>query len=281
MESIWELYLSKTWVEPFLVYSIASFATVAGVLFVLTLIKRSEKIELRKNHYTYSVLIERIFMSVVFEDLTYATIKQNTEYSNYLSLKTFKKQMLKSIINLHLNYEGIYARKLEAFYFESGLMKNSIGKLKSQKWEVVCAGIQELAEMNVTKVFPALVKISKTRNKIVKITALKACAELNGNKGILHLKDHNDPIDMWTQVNIINAFKRNYVENDEDVELLLESENSTVVSLGLKIIHTLELANKLPFVTHLTEHSPNDAIRFEAQELLRFLTTKTKRNGDF
>jgi hypothetical protein len=273
MENFWEIYRSNTWVEPFLVFSIAAFVFIAGLLFMLTLIKRSRKIEIRKNHYTYSILIERIFMGVIFEDLTYASIKENDDYKNYLSLKYFKRQMLKSIINMHHNYEGIYARKLKNFYFESGLMKHSVSKLKSQKWEVVCAGIQELAEMNITKVFPALVKISKTKNKTVKITALKACAELNGNKGILHLKDHNDPIDMWTQVNIINAFKRNYVINDnDDVELLLGSENSTVVSLGLKIIRTLELANKVPFVEHLAENSPNDAIKLEAHEVLRFLT---------
>jgi len=279
MESIWEFYKSGIWVEPFLHISIVIFLTVAAMLFLFTIAIRSEKIERRKRHAGYEAVIEKIFMQVVFEDRNYTFFTSNQEYSVYLSIKNFRKQMLKSIINLHQNYDGIYAKKLENFYFESGLIKTSLSKIKSQKWQVVCSGIQELAEMNITKAFPALVKISKTKNKEVKIIALKACAKLNGNKGIIHLADHKDPIDLWTQVNIIGAFKRNYVEDNEDTEKLLASQNATVVSLGLKIIQTLELASKVPYVTHLIEHAPNEAIKLEAQNVLRFLITKTKLNN--
>lgn len=279
MESIWEYYRSGIWVEPFLDISIAIFLVVAALLFIFTIAIRSEKIERRKRHDQYSSVIEKIFMMVIFENRNYHSFKTDPEYSAYLSIKNFRRQMIKSIINLHQNYDGTYAKKLETFYFESGLIKTSFLKLKSQKWQVVCSGMQELAEMNITKAFPALVKISKTKNKEVKIIALKACAKLNGNKGIIHLTDHKDPIDMWTQVNIISAFKRNYIEDNEDTEKLLTSQNTTVISLGLKIIHTLELASKVPHIIHLIEHAPNDAIKLEAQDVLRFLITKTKLNN--
>lgn len=279
MEKIWEFYRSGIWVEPFLHFSIASFLLIAAILFILIIAIRSEKIERRKRHILYEAVVEKIFMLVVFENRNYNFFTSNPEYTSYLSIKNFRKQMLKSIINLHQNYDGVYAKKLETFYFESGLIKTSLSKMKSNKWQVVCSGIQELAEMNVTKAFPALVKISKSKNKEVKIIAIKACAKLNGNKGIVHLTDHKDPIDLWTQVNIIGAFKRNYVEDNEDTEKLLTSQNTTVVSLGLKIIQTLELASKVPYITHLIEHAPNDAIKLEAQDVLRFLITKTKSNN--
>lgn len=279
MESIWEFYRSGIWIEPFLHISIATFLAIAAILFIFTIAIRSEKIERRKRHSEYDTIIEKIFMSVVFEDRNYDSFKSDSLYSPYFSIRNFRKQMLKSIINLHQNYDGIYAKKLERFYFESGLIRTSFSKLKSQKWQVVCSGMQELAEMNVRKAFPALVKISKSKNKEVKIIALKACAKLNGNKGIIHLADHKDPIDLWTQVNIIGAFKRNYVEDNEDTEKLLTSQNKTVISLGLKIIQTLELASKVPYIINLIEHAPNDAIKLEAQEVLRFLITKTKLNN--
>lgn len=280
MENLWEAYKAGGWVEPFLIWSISLFAAIAVMLFMFIIVIRSQKIERRKRHAIYSVAIENIFMSVVFEDRSYASIKEDSEYKKFMPKKYFRKQMMKSLINLHQNYEGIYARKLEAFYYDSGLMKVSFGKLKSQNWEVVCSGIQELAEMRVTKAFPAFVKLAKTRNKELKITAIKACTKLSGSKGIVHLIDHKDPIDLWEQVNIIGAFKRNYLEDNEDVELLLTSGNTTVVSLGLKIIHTLELARRAPFVAELIENSPNDQIRLEAQDVLHFLNTKIRNGND-
>ena len=280
MENLWDLYKSGVWVEPFLVYSIAIFMAVGAMLFMFIIVIRSEKIERRKRHNLYEPIIENIFMSVVFEGRSYVAIKEDPQYEKFICLKTFSKQMLKSLRNLHQNYEGIYAKKLEDFYFESGLIKTSFAKLKSKNWQVVCTGIQELSEMKVSKAFPALVKLSHTRNKEVKITAIKACAKLNAGKGLVHLADHKDPIDMWEQVNIVSAFKRNYVEDDDAIELLLASGNTTVVSLGLKIIHTLELARKAPFVLSLIENSPNDMIRLEAQDVLHFLNTQTKNGND-
>lgn len=281
MERLLEIYNSATWAEAMLIFAIILFIGIAGWLFFFIIVIRSEKIERRKKHDQYSPIIDTIFMSVVFAERNYASIKEDPEYTDYLKKKNFRKQMMKSIINLHQNYGGTSARVLEAFYYESGLMKTSLCKLKSNEWQVVCMGIQELAEMKVSKAFPALVKLINSRNKEIKITAIKACTALNVNKGIVHLTQHKDPIDMWEQVNIINAFKRNYAEENEDVEILLTSGNMTVVSLGLKIIHTLELARKIPYVADLVVHAPNDAIKLEAQDLLHFLTTKTKNDDWF
>jgi len=272
MESIWEAYKAGIWVEPFLVYSIILFIVVGVTLFLAIIIIRSEKINRRKNHAVYSEIIDNMFMTVVFTNAAYEQLKLNNDFAPYIGLKYFRKQMLRAIINLHQNYEGVYAKKLEDFYFQSGLMAMSVSKLKSQNWEVVCKGIQELAEMQVTKVFPALVKISKTSNKQVTIAALKACAKLNGSKGLAHLSTYKYPIDMWTQVNIISAFKRTYAHNEhESVEVLLTSANTSIVSLGLKIIHTLELSPMIPVVMQLIDNAPNDHIRQEANDVLHYL----------
>lgn len=281
MESFWQSYKSGIWVTPFLYWSIVLFVTTALLLFMLIMIIRSEKIERRKRYGRYDPVIDKLFMNVVFGERSYASIKTDAEYAGFINLKNFRKQMMKSIINLHQNYDGQSARILENFYFQSGLIRTSFSKLKSRKLQEVCSGIQELAEMNITKAFPMLVKLSRSDNKVIKITAIKACAKLNGNKGIVHLTYHKDPIDMWEQINIIGSFKRNYAEENEEVEILLTSGNTTVISLGLKIIHTLELARKVPYVADLIENAPNEQIRLEAQELMHFLTTKIRKGDDW
>ncbi|RDI11115.1 HEAT repeat domain-containing protein [Flavobacterium sp. AG291] len=281
MEHIWNSYKSGIWLDTILLWLILLFVGVAGMLFLFIIVIRSEKITRRKNYYNYNTVIETIFMQVVFAGRSYASVANDQEYSKYFKIKHFRKQLMKSLINMHQNYDGTSAKILESFYFESGLMETSLAKLKNRKTHIVCSGIQELAEMKITKAFPLLVKLSQSRSKEIKIAAIKACTKLNGNKGIVHLVYHKDPIDMWEQVNIVSAFKRNYVEDNDEIELLLTSGNTTVISLGLKIIHTLELARKLPYVVDLAENAPNEHIKLEAQELLLFLTTKNQGDDRF
>ena len=130
--------------------------------------------------------------------------------------------------------------------------------------------------VNVENAFGILMNLSQSRNKILKATALNACIKLNGTNGILHLTSHPDPIDEWTQINIINALKKRDIEDTQGIELLLESKNSTVIRLGLKIISTLHLSNKAGFISELIENAPSNAIKFEAQAVMEAFTTNTR-----
>jgi hypothetical protein len=55
---------------------------------------------------------------------------------------------------------------------------------------------------------------------------------------------------------------------------LLESQNTTVIALGLKLIKELKLTQKIPYVTKLVANAPNTLIKYEAQNLLQILTVK-------
>lgn len=278
MNELWQLYKSKTWVEPFLVYSIYLFILVTVVLFVLIMISRSKKIRNERLIKKYQITIEKMLFSILFGNENYESIKKEEGFMIMNQKPLFRNQLLESVINLHQNYEGIYAKKLESFYFESSLINDSFEKLKSRHWEIKCKGIKELAEMNVSKIFNTLVKISKSKNKTLKITALNACIKLNGTNGITHLIDHKDPIDLWTQLNILSAFKKGNIENTNGIELLLTSKNKTVVSLGLKIIQTLYLSQKVAFINQLIATTKSDKIKAEAENVLHlFLNPKSSK----
>lgn len=278
MNELWQLYKSKTWVEPFLVYSIYLFILVTIVLFVLIMISRSTKIRNERLIKKYEISIEKMLFSILFGNENYETIKKEEGFMTMNQKPLFRNQLLESVINLHQNYEGIYAKKLESFYFESNLINDSFEKLKSRHWEIKCKGIKELAEMNVSKIFNTLVKISKSKNKTLKITALNACIKLNGTNGITHLINHKDPIDLWTQLNILSAFKKGNIENTNGIELLLTSKNKTVVSLGLKIIQTLYLSQKVAFINQLIATTKSDKIKVEAENVLHlFVNPKSSK----
>jgi len=267
-----EYYVSGTDVESFLILSISLFITASFILYLLIIRSRSKNIRKERLRAEYSKIIERLMFTIVFQDISFSDIQEDKEYMMLSKTSFFREVLMESIINLHKNYEGIYAQKLERFYKESGLINDSFKKLRSLKWEIKCKGITELAEMNITEAFDTIIKAATVRNKTLKITAINASIKLGGTKGIVHLTAHPYPIDDWTQVNIISAFKKHDIGDVKGVELLLESQNTTVITLGLKLIKELKLTQKLPYIVQLAAKAPNTLIQNEAQNVLQALT---------
>lgn len=272
MINIWEYYTSGTWTEPFLILSIGLFVSASFFLYLLIIKSRSNNIRKERLRFEYSTLIDKLLFSVAFEETPLSVVLQDENYIRLSGKSFFREVLTESLINLHKNYDGQYAQKLEQFYKESGLRNDSLKKLKSLKWNVKCKGITELSEMNIHEAFDAIVVCSKARNKTLQITAINACIKLEGIKGIVHLTEHPYPIDDWTKVNIIGAFKKHDIGDTKGVELLLESKNTTVVALGLKLIKELKLTQKVSYVEQLAEKAPNTLIKYEAQNVLQTLT---------
>jgi hypothetical protein len=274
MIKLWDLYKSGEWVVPFLTVSIIIFIAVSFILYLLIIESRNKKIKRERLRTEYSLFIEKLMFSIVFQNIPFSAIKEDKEYSILSNIPFFRTVIMESIMDLHKNYEGVYTQKLERFYKESGLINDSFKKLKSLKWEIKCKGITELAEMNITEAVDQIITMpSKTRKKTLKITAVNACIKLDGTKSIERLIKYRYPIDDWTQINIIHAFKKHDMDDIKGIELLLESQNTTVIALGLKLIKEMKLTQKLSFVKQLADNAPNALIQYEAQSVLQVLNS--------
>ncbi|MDQ8014233.1 MAG: hypothetical protein REI96_17400 [Flavobacterium nitrogenifigens] len=272
MREFWELYKNGQWEVPFLTFSIYLFVAASLILYLIIVASRNDKIKKERLSKEYSSIIDKVMSAVIFQDVSFAEVKKDKNFLVLFDTSFFREVLTESLINLHKNYEGIYAQKLEQFYKESGLIKDSFRKLKSLKWEVKCKGITELAEFNIKEAFDRIIVYSKARKKTLKIVALNAAIKLEGTESVNYLVEHSDPIDDWMQLNIIGAFKKHDVGDTVGIEHLLESQNTTVVALGLKLIKELKLTQKLPHVVHLAENTSNTVIKYKAQSLLQALT---------
>ncbi|MHC0440222.1 hypothetical protein [Flavobacterium sp. 3-210] len=272
MKKVLELYEKGDWVVPFLIFSIYLFIGASFVLYLVIVWSRNKNIKREKRRIEYSEFIEKLMSAVVFENVTFSVINEDKNSIALFKKAFFREVVMETIINLHKNYDGVFAQKLEQFYQDSGLIKDSFKKLRNFRWEVKCKGITELAEFNINEAFETIITFSKARKKTLKITSINACIKLAGTKGIVHLAEHTDPIDDWMQLNIIGAFKKHDIGDTKGVELLLESKNTTVITLGLKLIKELKLTQKLPYVSQLIDHAPNTLIQYEAQNVLQTLT---------
>ncbi|MET3029456.1 hypothetical protein ABXT06_22465 [Flavobacterium sp. UW10123] len=272
MTEFWELYKNGQWEVPFLTFSIYLFVSASLILYLIIVASRNSKIKRERLSKEYSEVIDKIMSDVVFEEIPFTEVKKDKNFLVLFDTSFFREVLTDSLINLHKNYEGVYAQKLEQFYKDSGLIKDSFKKLKSLKWEVKCKGITELSEFNIREAFDQIIVYSKARKKTLKIVAINAAIKLEGTESIKYLVEHSDPIDDWMQLNIIGAFKKHDVGDTVGIEHLLESQNTTVIALGLKLIKELKLSQKLPYVVHLADNTSNTIIKYEAQSILQTLT---------
>lgn len=268
MEQLWQLYQNKSWVEPFLLYSIYFFMFISLVLFSSIIVFRKTKLRNQRLEERFTPIIEHILSQNLFES---AFFSEFSSYEKLFKNGVFRNLMMESIINLHQNYDGSYAENLENFYEDSGLINDSYQKLNSNEWEIKCKGIKELAEMNVIEAFESFIKMSKSDNKTLTIVAVNACIKLNGSSGIRHLVRHKHSFDLWTQLNILDALKQGNLTHIQGIEYLLTSRNLSVVSLGLKAIQSLNLSEKAHFVQELIDESTNEDILIEARSVLKKL----------
>jgi len=266
------LYFTDEWLESFLIFSIGLFVASAFLLYLLIIRSRNNKIKKDKQRIEYDQFIEKILFSVVFNEATFSSLKADKEFIILLKKVFFREVLMESIINLHKNYDGLYAEKLEQFYRDSGLINDSLKKIQSHRWEIQCKGINELAELNIEDAFDEIIQLAATTNVTLKITALSASIKLGGSKGVKHLIQQTDPIDNWMQVNIIAAFKKHNIDSIEGIELLLKSVNQTVVLLGLKLIKELKLTQKVVFVQKLVAETGSKELQLEAQNVVKALT---------
>jgi hypothetical protein len=258
-------------IESLLLYATFLFIIIAVFIFSLTIFSRNKKIRIERLQAKYNPIIENILMSVLFADAHYETIKNDSETEILFSNKILREQMIASIMNLHENYGGAYAGKLKEFYIESDLIRDSYVKFRNSKWELKCKGIKELSEMSVAEVFDELVGLTNSDNQTVAITAINACIKLDGTNGMIQLSKHVHHIDVWTQLNIIDALKRSDIDNVDGIELLLSSKNDTIVSLGLKIIQSFRLSNFRDSVLEFTDQSEKGTLKNEADKVAEIL----------
>ncbi|MFN8429894.1 MAG: hypothetical protein U0V04_07940 [Spirosomataceae bacterium] len=264
-----EIQNKHDWVEPFLMVAIMFFVLLSLSIFGVIIYIRQKKIKVQSKEEQFKEAIEEILFKILFDGIDFNNINKNFAFRKFNDQPFFRNLMMRSIIDLHKNYDGLQAVRLEAFYRESGLIEDSIQKMKDHEWEVKCMGVVELSEMNIKEVFEDIARISlKTKNKILKITAINACIKLDANRGILHLTGHRYRFDVWTQVNILDAITKLNIEHLNGIDRLLISKNKSVVSLGLKIIKTFQLAELMPEISNITASIDSQSIKKEGIELM-------------
>lgn len=271
MNGFWDAYTGKQWVEGFLVISVALFTLIVITLFILTVISRLKNIRKEKRKVIYAPVINQLLSAVLFEDKTYKDIKEEELYVKHLRKKLFRYQLLKSIVKLYKNYSGAYAEKLQNFYIESTLIRLSFQKLRNRRWYIKCFGINELSDMNIKKMYPVILELTKAKQNPLKIVALIAIINLKGMGALQILSYYEDHLNDWIQLNLLEAIKKSDRDDVPDFGYLLSAKNPSIIVLGLRLIAYFNQAQHLQTVHNFQQNMYSEYIKRQAKKTLEDL----------
>jgi hypothetical protein len=148
----------------------------------------------------------------------------------------FTRLLLKTVILLHGQYSGEYARRLEEFYLTGGLQEITRKKLRSGKWNERLEAVRDLAEMNVTELADAIAPLCYDRRPLMRMEAITAMVRLKGISALKILGDYPYQLTDWTQVHLLEVLKSQSVADVPDIGFLLDAPESSVRLFGVRLV---------------------------------------------
>ena len=255
MNGLWNFFTSLRDIEIFLIVLILLF-TLSIILFIgLVLTSRLKK--LRKEIYNRknTAHINTTLFAIAFDGATFNDFKDDPLFKRNWRRKLYLEQFLSELIKLHRLYGGEIALNLRKCYIDFRLIQLSYAKIRNRKWEVKCAGIQELGEMEIRKAVPVILEHTRSSNNTLKMVALIEVLHLSGLKGLSLLEDYKEPLNDWIQLNLLESIKESNVNEVPDFGYLLESANDTIVVFGLRLITLFHQSHHLLTVQSLQNTS--------------------------
>lgn len=260
-------------IEYFLLTSITIFVVTSLLFFILLISSRVKKIREKNKKDKLIPIIDRILFSVLFDNKTINDIYKENDMHILLKKKFFLNLLLVNVLRLHKNYSGDYAIKLKELYVASGLVNVSFAKLKAKSWNLKCEGIRELSQMDIKESYDEIYKYTFSEFNTLKLEAFVGAVRLKGLKGLNTLTDHNEPLNDWIQLNILNAIKNSDYGSFPDSDRFLNSSNECIVIFGLRLISLYNQSNYYEQIKKIMLSASSERIKKQAVKTIERLSS--------
>lgn len=218
------------------------------IFFILTWAGRSKRIKKEARKASYQKVVDKMLFELLFEESASVTMAADNFKIQADKANLLKKVAIKSINALHRNYTGEMKKKLEEFYVESGLVNYSLRKINSSNWAKTVEAIRDLSNLSYQPAYGSIYTKLKHPKKVVQKEAFIGVILLKGLDELVNLKDSAIYLDDWTQSNILYVVKRDRLQTPQNIELLLTSQNETIILLGARLIQYFQLHQYIPAV---------------------------------
>lgn len=246
-----------------LISAIVLFLSISLILFVLTLAKRLMKIRKGTLKARYQKIIYRAIFNYLFSQKEINPEKTNIFNFDYSHNYLFHKVAIKAIVGLHHSYSGEYKEKLESFYVKSKFVNYSLRKLHSKKWYHKIEAIRDLSTLNYQPAFEKIKLCLGHKNKLVQSEAIIGILKLRGINELIEQISSKLYLNDWIQSNILFTIKSNRINDTGNLGKLLESENTSVQLLGVRLINHYNNADYLDKLTTLEAKTTDAKLKTE------------------
>lgn len=174
-----------------------------------------------------------------------------------------RQQLLEELKQLKSTLSGRPGENLRKLYIQLGLLADSVGSLRSRKWNLIAKGIQELAVMEQQELAEEVLPFTNHPHPVVRMEAQIAMATLQQNKRLQFFAKLKYPLSEWHQIKLLQLLANQQLPDKEMIGSWLRSPNVTVVQFTLKLIGEQHALLFLDEVIACLGH-PNEAVRYQA-----------------
>ncbi len=259
--------------EDILLLVICCITFTSLLFFLLTLFKKLTRIKEIRRKQKYQEIIDVLLVDLLFNEVNVRETIDSRHFSEHQQKKLFQQLLIKTIIGLHHNYSGIYRKKLETFFAESGLAEYSLKKLNAENWAHIVEGIRDLSSLSYMPAYPRIVSLQNHKNNFVKTEVLLGIIKLKGISELHHFTRSSVYFNDWIQSNILYVVKNHKIPAPENLPDLLKSKNKSILLLAARLINYYGLAEHYSSLSTFYSNTNDPALKKE----IAFILNRTEQ----
>ncbi|MCM4159255.1 hypothetical protein FHG64_17420 [Antarcticibacterium flavum] len=255
-------------VRNLLLLVIFCLVAVSLLFFLMTLYKKVYRIREIRKKKEYQEQIDELLFKFLFDESSVSEMAIHPFFKEHNGERLFQQLTIKALIGLHHNYSGIYSKKLEQFFAESGLAAYSLSKLNSANWAHIVEGIRDLSSLKYLPAYPRIVSYKNHPNSYVQTEVLLGMIKLKGISELLKFKNSGVYFNDWIQSNILFVVKNYRIPAPANLDELLESRNRSVFLLAVRLMNYYSLPEHYEALTRMFEKMDDKVLKKEMSLLL-------------
>jgi hypothetical protein len=226
--------IKLAWILSGLMALIITFLTVYLKLIRSRLRKRDAEIIKFTKEYE-AALIEYLYAGNESKEVSAAQQAIIQQIKEDISVSSKRKIVISILYKLMNEVSGEISDSIKTLYFETGLIKYALIRLKNKKWHVIAKGIGELTRFKIEETHDEVVGFIKHPKREVRKEAHLYFVNLFRFEGLLFLDELKTPLSEWDQINLIEILQKFDDQQICDISGWLKSANDTVVLFALKL----------------------------------------------
>ena len=190
----------------------------------------------------------------------------------------FKRKIIVSILlKLRNEISGEMGESIDELFIKLGLLRYSLAKLRSKKWEVIAMGIRELTQFKVKAVHKIIMNNINHPKKEVRKEMQFYLVYLYAFKGLDFLNILETPLSEWDQIQLLEILQINNDTQIADIRPWLNSSNDSVVIFTLKLAKVYNQFEAKDELIKLLNHK-SEEVRINVISALSDLTVFEAKN---